>query len=54
MAPYHEHRGITIYHGRCEEVLPEVAALIGLVLSDPPYGSGLAVDYADRFSPRSR
>ena len=24
MKPYYEHAGITIYHGDCREVLPEV------------------------------
>jgi site-specific DNA-methyltransferase (adenine-specific)/modification methylase len=40
MKPYYEHAGITIYHGDCREVLPQLPALPGadLVLTDPPYG----------------
>jgi site-specific DNA-methyltransferase (adenine-specific) len=42
MKPYYEHGGITIYHGDCREVLPQLES-IDLVLTDPPYGVG--VDY---------
>lgn len=49
MKPYYEHGGITIYHGDCREILPTLEPC-GLLLCDPPYGSGLSVDYADRFS----
>ena len=38
MRPYYEHGGITIYHGDCREVLPDVRA--DLLLTDPPYGIG--------------
>lgn len=37
MKPYYEHAGITIYHGDCRDVLPDVAA-VDLVLVDPVYG----------------
>lgn len=37
MSPYYEHAGITIYHGDCREVLPEMGK-VDLVLTDPPYG----------------
>lgn len=37
MKPYYEHGGITIYHGDCREVLPELEP-VDLVLTDPPYG----------------
>jgi site-specific DNA-methyltransferase (adenine-specific) len=33
--PYYEHKGVTIYHGDCREVLPVTA---DFVLTDPPYG----------------
>lgn len=36
MKPYFERNGITIYHGDCRDVLPELAA-VDLVLTDPPY-----------------
>lgn len=38
MKPYYESDGITIYHGRAEDVLPMLeAGSIDLVFSDPPY-----------------
>ena len=36
MKPYYEHAGITIYHGDCREILPEISA--DCLLTDPPYG----------------
>lgn len=39
MTPYFERDGVTIYHGRGEDVLPHLAlGDIDLVLTDPPYG----------------
>lgn len=41
MKPYYSHGGITIYHGDCREILPElVAGWRGpfAVIVDPPYG----------------
>lgn len=35
--PYYEQDGITIYHGDCREILPELPK-VDLVLTDPPYG----------------
>jgi len=37
--PYYEENGITIYHGDCREILPELEP-VDLVLTDPPYGIG--------------
>ena len=37
--PYYEHDGITIYHGDCREMLPDLPK-VDLVLTDPPYGIG--------------
>lgn len=37
MKPYYERDGITIYHGDCRSVLPELTAVVDLVLTDPPY-----------------
>jgi len=37
MKPYYEHGGITIYHGDCREILPEIG-WADLILTDPPYG----------------
>lgn len=41
MKPYYEHGGITIYHGDCREVMPDLVG-VGLVVTDPPYVFGLA------------
>ncbi len=41
MKPYYEQDGITIYQGRCQDVLPTLrAGSVDLVLTDPPYGIG--------------
>ncbi len=37
--PYYEHKGITIYHGDCLDILPQLDK-VDLVLTDPPYGIG--------------
>lgn len=37
MKPYYEEAGITIYHGDCREVLPDLPR-VDLLLTDPPYG----------------
>ncbi|GAG83248.1 unnamed protein product [marine sediment metagenome] len=37
--PYYNHAGITIYHGDCLEILPQLEP-VDLVLTDPPYGIG--------------
>jgi site-specific DNA-methyltransferase (adenine-specific) len=42
MKPYYEHAGITIYHGDCREILPQLSGLAGIV-TDPPYGIDLDV-----------
>lgn len=39
MKPYFQDDAVTIYHGDCREVLPELG-LVDLVLTDPPYGVG--------------
>ena len=36
MKPYYDHNGITIYHGDCLEILPEIEP-VDLVLTDPPF-----------------
>lgn len=48
MKPYFEDEWTTIYHGDMREVVASLPP-VGLVCADPPYGGGLAVDYADRF-----
>ena len=37
MKPYYEEPGITIYHGDCRDILPQLEP-VDLVLTDPPYG----------------
>lgn len=36
---YYQESGITIYHGDCREILPQLEP-VDLVLTDPPYGIG--------------
>lgn len=39
MVPYWERDGITLYHARCETVLPTIEpSTVALVIADPPYG----------------
>ena len=52
MKPYYEDSAVTIYHGDCREILPSIGK-VDLVLSDPPYGGGLAVDFAERFKAKA-
>lgn len=41
MRPYYEKGGITIYHGDCRDVLPDLLGTsVDLVLTDPPYNVG--------------
>ena len=47
MKPYYDHKGITIYHGDCREILPEVGC-IDAVVTDPPYGVGLEAKRAKK------
>ena len=38
MDPYYDRDGITIYHGDCRDLLPEIPSTsIDLVLTDPPF-----------------
>ena len=41
MKPYYDHAGITIYHGDCREIVPQLGRF-DLLLTDPPYGIGYA------------
>lgn len=38
MKPYYERAGITIYHGDCHEILPQLE--YDCIIADPPYGVG--------------
>jgi len=44
MSPYYQHNGITVYHGDCKAILPELQN-ITVIVSDPPYGTQLDTDY---------
>ena len=37
MEPYYSDDHVTIYHGDCREILPDLGR-VDLVLTDPPYG----------------
>lgn len=39
VVPYYEQDGITLYHGDCREVLPQLEP-VELTMTDPPYNSG--------------
>ena len=39
MTPYYQEDGITIFHGDCREILPQIEISDALV-TDPPYGIG--------------
>jgi site-specific DNA-methyltransferase (adenine-specific) len=45
MTPYYEHGGISIYHGDCREVLPQLRA--DVAITDPPYGVSLTKKTSD-------
>ena len=45
LAPYYDHAGITIYHGDCLEILPQLGP-VDAVVTDPPYG--LSIDITGR------
>ena len=54
MTPYYADDLVTIYHARCEDVLPSIdPADVNLLLTDPPYGIDLDTDYSKR-NERSR
>lgn len=49
MTPYYAHDGITIYHGDCLDVLPELMTAHAIVM-DPPYASGARTEAEKRSS----
>lgn len=46
MKPYYQRNGITIYHGDCREIAPQLS--FDLVVSDPPYGISHPTNYRKR------
>lgn len=47
MKPYYQDDYVTIYHGDCREILPELPK-VDLLLTDPPYGSRQDLRHAKR------
>jgi len=37
LKPYYQDKWVTIYHGDCREILPQLDVKVDLVLTDPPY-----------------
>jgi site-specific DNA-methyltransferase (adenine-specific) len=48
--PYYDEGGVTIYHGDCLNVLPNLE-LVDLVLTDPPYNVGINYGHHDDAMP---
>ena len=48
MKPYYKDKRVTIYHGDCREILPQLDVKVDLVLTDPPYQDG---DFSYALSP---
>jgi DNA modification methylase len=49
MKPYYEHAGITIFHGDCREILPQLPPC-DAVITDPPYPKEFIPMYAGIWS----
>lgn len=45
MTPYFQENNITIYHGNCLEILPNLNVQANLFLTDPPYGINYQNNY---------
>lgn len=43
---------VVLWHGDCEQVFP-LLEVVDALISDPPYGGGLATDYAERFTTKA-
>lgn len=52
MTPYYQDDAVTIYHGDCREILPQLEQnSIDTVITDPPYGIGFMGKAWDIFDP---
>jgi site-specific DNA-methyltransferase (adenine-specific) len=38
MKPYYQDEAVTIFHGDCREIVPQLGMPIDVVITDPPYG----------------
>jgi len=45
MKAYYQDKWVTIYHGDCREILPQLDVKVDLVLTDPPYGINYQSNY---------
>ena len=52
MTPYYQDTAVTIYHGDCREIVPQLGGF-DLLLTDPPYGIGYAHGGGGGFAARS-
>lgn len=54
MTPYYSHAGITIYHGDCREILPQLdLGPSAAGITDPPYGVGIKYGPAYNDDPKT-
>ncbi len=55
VTPYYQDEYVTIYNGDCREILPQLDVKVDLVLTDPPYGIGIASNpFRQKFSKSDR
>jgi site-specific DNA-methyltransferase (adenine-specific) len=47
MKPYYQDKWVTIYHGDCRQVLPELGVTADIVFTSPPYNVG--IDYGEAY-----
>ncbi len=40
MKPYYQDKWVTIYHGDCREILPQLDVSVDLIFADPPFNVG--------------
>lgn len=50
MKPYYQDKWVTIYHGDCLEILPQLDLTVSAVVSDPPYPKEFLPHYPNWFA----
>lgn len=50
VSPYYQDDHVTLYHGDCVDILPNLPATVDLLLTDPPYG----VDFKSGWSQHAK